>query len=224
MRYIEVKTIIDEWDPLNLWSCMCPPDEYDSEIVEIRDKAMKCNDVAQLGKFIQDTCGKKDINECNSIAERILALDKSEIKPYYCPLVNRHIDDHYCSNINMVAHGSVSPKNRMFQSDKIEVETAKSHCLECANIQIVHAMVEKNNKYSAGIAALLKVAEEIISDKDDNSEKKLDDQDFILLNKIADKMKEDGYLHPEAGVLCKPIPINLEDAKLITAWEDDHDE
>jgi len=51
-RYVDVKKIIDEWDPFSLWRFMCPPDEYHTEITEIRTMAKECKDAALLGKFI----------------------------------------------------------------------------------------------------------------------------------------------------------------------------
>ena len=50
MRYIEVKKIIDGWDPLDLWWCGCPEDEYDSEIEDIRKEIKKNDDIGAVKK------------------------------------------------------------------------------------------------------------------------------------------------------------------------------
>ena len=78
----EIISIINEWDPINLLD-ICPTDEYQPEIKQIASVISTNNKMnyIDLGKIIYDifvdSFGeefKKDIDECNDIAIKILKI------------------------------------------------------------------------------------------------------------------------------------------------------
>ena len=78
----EIISIINEWDPINLLD-ICPTDEYQPEIKQIASVISRNNKMnyIDLGKIIYgifvDSFGeefKKDIDECNDIAVKILKI------------------------------------------------------------------------------------------------------------------------------------------------------
>lgn len=78
----EIISIINEWDPINLLN-ICPTDEYLPEIKQIVSVISENNKMnyIDLGKIIYDIFVnffgeefKKDIDECNDIALKILKV------------------------------------------------------------------------------------------------------------------------------------------------------
>jgi len=76
----KVKTVIDEWDPIELLSIHCPPDEYD-EISMKLSQILICNvDIEFLEKEIYSLFVQafgiptfdKSMDECKIIAQKIL--------------------------------------------------------------------------------------------------------------------------------------------------------
>ncbi|MGL6221017.1 MAG: DUF1871 family protein [Lacrimispora sphenoides] len=83
LSYTDIKSIIDEWDPIELLITHAPPDEYDYETNEIFETIQKnhnisANDLTNIifrvftNKFGSDTF-TKDAEECQEIAEKILS-------------------------------------------------------------------------------------------------------------------------------------------------------
>lgn len=134
MRYKDVKRIIDNWDPMFLWSCGCPPDEYDFESRDIWEAILNNYDLDSLtdlifNRFEQD----QTMDSCRTIAEKLLKQKGGRtVLCYYCPLLKREITEIYCSDINMVAFGSISPKQKTLTiKDRIDTKIVKSICLSC---------------------------------------------------------------------------------------------
>lgn len=76
----KVKTVIDEWDPIELLSIHCPPDEYDELSMEL-SQILICNiDIELLGEeiynlFVQAfgiSTFDKSMDECKIIAQKIM--------------------------------------------------------------------------------------------------------------------------------------------------------
>lgn len=76
----KVKTVIDEWDPIELLSIHCPSDEYDEISMEL-SQILICNiDIELLGKeiynlFVQAfgiSMFDKNMDECKIIAQKIM--------------------------------------------------------------------------------------------------------------------------------------------------------
>ena len=76
----KVKTVIDEWDPIELLSIHCPSDEYDEISMEL-SQILICNiDIELLGKEIYNIFVQafgiptfdKNMDECKIIAQRIM--------------------------------------------------------------------------------------------------------------------------------------------------------
>ena len=132
MRYKEVKKIIDNWDPMNLRCCFCPPDEYDREIKKIWEASKNKSDISQITQVIFNCFNEfQKIDQCRPIAEKILCLENGEPElQYHCPLLDRIITETYCSDINMFVLGG-----RQLKSDKdhIACEKAFSICTNCDN-------------------------------------------------------------------------------------------
>ncbi len=83
LSYTDIKSIIDEWDPIELLITHAPPDEYDCETKEIFDTILKnhkisANELTNIifrvftNNFGSDTF-TKDVEECQEIAEKILS-------------------------------------------------------------------------------------------------------------------------------------------------------
>jgi len=104
MRYIEVKKIIDKWDPLHLWCCGCPEDEYDSEIEDIRKEVKKNDDIEHITKYLYDMFINSGyyifIEGCREIAEKISLSPIKEMN-----------DMDYLSNVINDAFGEVRGRN-----------------------------------------------------------------------------------------------------------------
>ena len=139
MRFKDVKRIIDEWDPINLLSHMCPPDEYDSETREIWKAALGINEVKPLAKSIFKCFNrnfgdfKNYTDDCNVIAEKILKLSGDRaIQIYHCPLLRREISEDYCSTIIMIALGCKNVP--VEEKDPIDKKVAINICLACENL------------------------------------------------------------------------------------------
>ena len=182
-RYVEVKAIIDEWDPLSLWSCMCPPDEYDSEIVRVIHEARLV---------------------CRDKATQILALRKEGLKGMFCPLLKKEITDYYCARINMLIYGG-APLSATLWDDMADVENAETFCDICENVQLPKSGQEKHLMYQAGMQFLLEQATKMLGDEQtDESRQELSDEQLSELNEMADKMKEAGFLHPNSGTVANP--------------------
>ncbi|WP_312502280.1 DUF1871 family protein [Lacrimispora sp.] len=83
LSYTDIKSIIDEWDPIELLITHAPPDEYDYETKEIFDTIQKnhkisANDLTNnIFRFFTKNFGSdtftKDAEECQEIAEKILS-------------------------------------------------------------------------------------------------------------------------------------------------------
>lgn len=76
----KVKTVIDEWDPIELLSIHCPSDEYDEISMEL-SQILICNiDIELLGKEIYNIFVQafgiptfdENMDECKIIAQRIM--------------------------------------------------------------------------------------------------------------------------------------------------------
>lgn len=76
----KIKTVIDEWDPIELLSIHCPSDEYDEISMEL-SQVLICNvDIEFLEKkiynlFVQafgTSIFDKSMDECKIIAQKIL--------------------------------------------------------------------------------------------------------------------------------------------------------
>ncbi len=83
LSYTEIKSIIDEWDPIELLITHAPPDEYDYETKKIFDAIQKDHNICAddltniifrvfTNEFGSDTF-TKDAEECQEIAEKILS-------------------------------------------------------------------------------------------------------------------------------------------------------
>lgn len=80
-----VKTIINDWDPLNLLS-HAPDDEYNTEIKEIEkllETTKNCTDLAEgiysiFIRFFGENSFKKSKPECILIAQRILSTSRTQ--------------------------------------------------------------------------------------------------------------------------------------------------
>jgi hypothetical protein len=83
LSYTYIKSIIDEWDPIELLITHAPPDEYDYESKEIFDAIQKHNKICAedltniifrvfTNEFWGDTF-TKNAEECQEIAEKILS-------------------------------------------------------------------------------------------------------------------------------------------------------
>ena len=77
-----ITRIINEWDPIDLFACGCPEDEYKFEIEDI-EKAMRSNlSQEELASEIFDIFTvyfghdvfTKSIDECMEIAKSLLSL------------------------------------------------------------------------------------------------------------------------------------------------------
>ena len=84
ISYEKVKSVIDQWDPIELLATHTPSDEYDSESKEIFEAIGKNEDltVCELSKLIFDVFIRgfgedvfvKDLKVCQKIAEKIFAF------------------------------------------------------------------------------------------------------------------------------------------------------
>ena len=211
-RYVEVKAIIDEWDPLRLWSCMCPPDEYDSEIVRAIREASDYGDVDRmadllLGLFYEEIDESRNHDAplvCREKAEQILTLRKEGLTGMFCPFLKKEITDYYCARINMLIYGG-APLSATLWDDMADVENAETFCDICENVQLPKSGQEKHLMYQAGMQFLLEQATKMLGDEQtDESRQKLSDDQLSELNEMADKMKEAGFLHPNSGTVANP--------------------
>ena len=83
MNFEQIKTIIDDWDPVELLSIHCPSDEYDAESKEIWKKIQCLENADQIGYIIFNEFTmafgkevfKKSMADCLVIAQMI--IDKS---------------------------------------------------------------------------------------------------------------------------------------------------
>ena len=114
MFYKEVKKIIDEWDPMHMWSCLCPPDEYNSEIKRICEVVNDDSSVEYITNVIFDIFDsysdvrKFAMSEFEDIANKIHAIKNKQSTPIYCSFVKRDITEKYCTSINMLLFGGCS--------------------------------------------------------------------------------------------------------------------
>jgi len=139
MRFKDVKMIIDKWDPMNLWRCGCPVDEYDNESQEIWKAALSNSGTEHLAKFIYDLLNEyfcdycQSLNACKVIAEEVSMLEgERTVLQFHCPLLKQEISEEYCSRINMEAlyRGNLLTANGE-SIDKTEV--AKT-CRDCTHL------------------------------------------------------------------------------------------
>ena len=114
MFYKEVKKIIDEWDPMGMWNCLCPPDEYNSEIIRICNAVNNDSSVEDIVNVIfeifdsYNDVRKFEMSEFEKVAKKIHAIENKQRINVQCPLVKRDITDKYCTAINMLLFGGCS--------------------------------------------------------------------------------------------------------------------
>lgn len=76
----KVKKVIDEWDPIDLLSIHCPPDEYDEISMELSQILIGNADIEFLEKeiyniFVQAfdiSTFDKSMDECRAVAQKII--------------------------------------------------------------------------------------------------------------------------------------------------------
>lgn len=82
MNFIQIKEVIDNWDPIDLWRSHCPKDEYDSETREIAKLINGLNDEMSIAEIIYNvfitSFNSEQFNytveDCLLIAKKILAI------------------------------------------------------------------------------------------------------------------------------------------------------
>jgi len=140
MRYKDVKRIIDEWDPMDLWCCGCPLDEYDSESRDIWQAALKSSDPDNIAHYIYTRYSEElkrigrptTMEKCKSIAERISKLDgENEVLQYNCPLLNRTITENYCCTLNMYA---IYGDNHLARNEPVTRREIAESCVICEHL------------------------------------------------------------------------------------------
>jgi hypothetical protein len=75
-KYMFVKEVIDEWDPIGLLSLGCPDDEYDPEIKDIVKLVSQIKSIDEIAVGIQEVFNKWfgeniNIEKCNPVAIKI---------------------------------------------------------------------------------------------------------------------------------------------------------
>ena len=149
MRYKDVKRIIDEWDPMDLWCCGCPLDEYDSESRDIWQAALKSSDPDNIAHYIYTRYSEElkrigrptTMEKCKSIAERISKLDgENEVLQYNCPLLNRTITENYCCTLNMYAtYGD----NHIARNEPVTRRSIAENCVICEHLYWTDEVMEE---------------------------------------------------------------------------------
>ena len=73
------------------------------------------------------------------------------------------------------------------------------------NVQLPKDGMEKYLMYQAGMRFLLdQVTKMLGAEQTGEPRQKLSDEHLSKLNEMAEKMKEAGFLHPEAGTVANP--------------------
>ena len=80
MTYEHVKKIVNAWDPIDLLSAHCPPDEYSVECKKIVESLTATASAQEIGLIIYsiftESFGSdvfiKSINECIDVAQKLL--------------------------------------------------------------------------------------------------------------------------------------------------------
>ena len=114
MFYKEVKKIIDEWDPMRMWNCLCPPDEYNSEVIRICNAVNNDSSVEDITNVIFEIFDsysdvrKFEMSEFEGVAKKIHAIENKQRMNVQCSLLKRDITDKYCTAINMLLFGGCS--------------------------------------------------------------------------------------------------------------------
>jgi len=149
MRFKDVKRIIDKWDPLDLWCCHCPLNEYDIDSRAIWRAALENSNESFLYAYICDYYAESfrcmripTADSCLAVAQQISKLEGDKtVLHFTCQLLKREISEDFCCTLNMEALYS----GRKSFKDGEPIDRADIHktCIGCKNLFWTKEVIEE---------------------------------------------------------------------------------